>query len=77
MQGLGLFTIEQLVYLEGSKDSQRGQLLTTGPSTYKIPSCRDIPVDFRVALLGRAPNPKAIFCSKVTVIKIQLVTESS
>lgn len=65
MQGLGLFTMEQYVYLEGSKGSQRGQPFTTGPGTYKIPSCQDIPVDFRVALLGRAPNPKAIFSSKV------------
>ena len=65
MQGLGLFTMEQCVYLEGSKGAQRGQLFTTGPGTYKIPSCRDIPLDFRVALLGRSPNPKAIFSSKV------------
>ena len=65
MQGLGLFTLEQCVYLEGNKGTQRGQLFTTGPGTYKIPSCQDIPVDFRVSLLGRAPNPKAIFSSKV------------
>ena len=65
MQGMGLFTMEQCVYLEGSKGAQRGQLFTTGPGTYKIPSCQDIPVDFRVELLGRAPNPKAIFSSKV------------
>ena len=66
MQGLGLFTLEQCVYLEGNKETQRGQLFTTGPGTYKIPSCQDIPIDFRVALLGRAPNPKAIFSSKVS-----------
>lgn len=64
-QGLGLFTLEQCVYLEGGRNSQRGQLFTTGPGTYKLPSCKDIPLDFRVALLGRAPNPKAIFSSKV------------
>ena len=68
MQGLGLFTMEQCVYLEGSKGAQRGQLFTTGPGTYKIPSCQDIPLDFRVALLGRSPNPKAIFSSKVQYI---------
>ena len=67
MQGLGLFTLEQFVYLQKSKGSQKGQLFTTGPGTYKIPSCQDIPVDFRVALLGRAPNPKAIFSSKVRI----------
>ena len=65
MQGMGLFTMEQCVYLEGNSETQRGKLFTTGPSTYKIPSCQDIPVDFRVALLGRSPNPKAIFSSKV------------
>ena len=65
MQGLGLFTLEQCVYLEGNKETQRGQLFTTGPGTYKIPSCQDIPIDFHIALLGRAPNPKAIFSSKV------------
>ena len=66
MQGLGLFTLEQCVYLDESKGSKRGQLFTTGPGTYKIPSCQDIPLDFHVALLGRAPNPKAIFSSKVS-----------
>lgn len=66
MQGLGLFTLEQCVYLEGTRVTQRGQLFTTGPGTYKIPSCQDIPIDFRVTLLGRAPNPKAIFSSKVS-----------
>lgn len=65
MQGMGLFTMEQCVYLEGNSGTQRGKLFTTGPGTYKIPSCQDIPVDFRVVLLGRAPNPKAIFSSKV------------
>ena len=54
------------MYLQGSRSAQRGQLFTTGPGTYKIPSCKDAPLDFRVALLGRAPNPKAIFSSKVT-----------
>ena len=55
------------MYLEGSKGAERGQLFTTGPGTYKIPSCQDIPVDFRVGLLERAPNPKAIFSSKVSI----------
>lgn len=64
-QGLGLFTMEERVYLEGSQHTQRGQPFSTGPGTYKIPTCKDIPLDFRVALLGRAPNPKGIFSSKV------------
>ncbi len=65
-QGLGLFTLEQCVHLEGTDRTQRGDLFTTGPGTYKLPSCGDIPKDFRVSLLGRAPNPKAIFSSKVS-----------
>ena len=65
MQGVGLYTMEQCVYLEGTSHTQRGQPFTTGPATYKIPSCSDIPAQFNVALLDRVPNPHAIFSSKV------------
>ena len=64
-QGLGLVTLEQCVYLEGNQRTQRGTTFTTGPGTYKIPSVSDVPVVFNVSLLDRAPNPKAIFSSKV------------
>ena len=64
-QGLGLFTLEQCVYLEGNQRTPRGQLYTTGPGTYKIPSVSDIPVQLNVSLMDRTPNPKAIFSSKV------------
>ena len=40
-------------------------MFTTGPGSYKIPSSSDVPVEFNVSLLDRAPNPKAIFSSKV------------
>ena len=66
-QGLGLFTLEQCVYLEGNQRTQRGTTFTTGPGTYKIPSVSDVPVEFNVSLLDRTPNPKAIFSSKVVV----------
>ena len=65
-QGLGLFTLEQCVYLEGNQRTPRGQLYTTGPGTYKIPSVSDIPVQLNVSLMDRTPNPKAIFSSKVS-----------
>ncbi|KAF0046337.1 hypothetical protein F2P81_002866 [Scophthalmus maximus] len=58
VQGLGLFTLEQLHY------SPRGVLLTRGPGSYKIPAFGDIPTDFTVSLLRDAPNEKAIFASK-------------
>ena len=67
-QGLGLFTMEQCVYLEGNGRTQRGQLYTTGPGTYKIPACSDIPVQLNVTLLDETSNPNAIFSSKVTCI---------
>ncbi len=53
------------MYLEGNQRTQRGTTFTTGPGTYKIPSVSDVPVVFNVSLLDRAPNPKAIFSSKV------------
>ena len=65
-QGLGLYTMEQCVYLEGNTRTQRGQLYTTGPGTYKIPTCSDIPVELNVTLMDGTSNPQAIFSSKVT-----------
>lgn len=59
MQGLGLFTLEELHY------SPEGSLQTRGPSTYKIPAFGNIPTEFRVSLLRDCPNKKAIYASKV------------
>ncbi|KAM7375600.1 hypothetical protein PAMA_014620 [Pampus argenteus] len=58
MQGLGLFTLEELHY------SPRGVLLTRGPGSYKIPAFGDIPTELNVSLLRDAPHDKAIFASK-------------
>ena len=57
--------MEQCVYLEGNGRTQRGQLYTTGPGTYKIPAVSDIPVQLNVTLLDGTSNPQAIFSSKV------------
>ncbi|XP_061745952.1 xanthine dehydrogenase/oxidase isoform X2 [Nerophis ophidion] len=58
MQGVGLFTLEELHY------SPDGVLLTRGPGSYKIPAFGDIPTHLSVSLLRDAPNDKAIFASK-------------
>ncbi|XP_070285048.1 xanthine dehydrogenase/oxidase isoform X1 [Myotis yumanensis] len=58
VQGLGLFTLEELHY------SPEGNLITRGPSTYKIPAFGNIPTEFRVSLLRDSPNKKAIYASK-------------
>ncbi|KAL9103584.1 MAG: hypothetical protein Q9163_001386 [Psora crenata] len=46
VQGMGLFTIEELLWHRAS-----GQMFTRGPGTYKIPGFRDIPQEFNVSLL--------------------------
>ncbi|ROL53594.1 Xanthine dehydrogenase/oxidase [Anabarilius grahami] len=58
MQGLGLFTLEELRY------SPDGYLYTRGPGMYKIPAFGDIPIELKVSLLRDAPNERAIFSSK-------------
>jgi xanthine dehydrogenase large subunit len=58
VQGLGWLTCEEVIY------DDDGRLITHGPSTYKIPTCGDVPLDFRVALLDRAPQPNVIGGSK-------------
>ncbi|XP_036419585.1 xanthine dehydrogenase/oxidase isoform X2 [Colossoma macropomum] len=58
MQGVGLFTLEELRY------SPQGHLYTRGPGMYKIPAFGDIPTELKVSLLRDAPNEKAIFSSK-------------
>jgi len=58
VQGLGLCTLEEMVW------NADGSLFTRGPSTYKIPSFNDIPVDFRVSLLEDTPAVNTIHSSK-------------
>uniref|UniRef100_A0AAQ4RDC3 Aldehyde oxidase 6 n=1 Tax=Gasterosteus aculeatus aculeatus TaxID=481459 RepID=A0AAQ4RDC3_GASAC len=58
MQGLGLYTLEEL------KFSPSGLLYTRGPSQYKIPAVCDVPLRFNVYLLPDSSNPHAIYSSK-------------
>ncbi|HSH42673.1 MAG TPA: molybdopterin cofactor-binding domain-containing protein, partial [Arenicellales bacterium] len=50
VQGMGWLTSEELWW------NERGELKTHAPSTYKIPTSADLPVDFRVRLLESAAN---------------------
>jgi xanthine dehydrogenase large subunit len=59
VQGMGWLTTEELVF-----DAQ-GRLRTHAPSTYKIPTARDVPEDFRVELFNSKGNEMAsIYRSK-------------
>ncbi|KZC06074.1 Xanthine dehydrogenase [Dufourea novaeangliae] len=58
MQGYGLFTLEEMVYL------RNGALFSRGPGAYKLPGFADIPELFNVSLLKGAPNPRAVYSSK-------------
>ncbi|CAF5217443.1 unnamed protein product [Rotaria magnacalcarata] len=66
MQGVGLFTMEELIW--GDHKQQKwikpGFLFSRGPDTYKIPSFSDVPLDLRVSLLSESSNPRAIYSSK-------------
>lgn len=58
VQGLGWLTDEQVLV------GPHGGVTTLGPSTYKVPSVGDVPLDFRVDLLDRADQPGVIGGSK-------------
>jgi xanthine dehydrogenase large subunit len=53
VQGMGWLTSEELWW------DAAGRLRTHSPSTYKIPTCRDVPADFRVAIYARGRNREA------------------
>ncbi|KAM4627022.1 aldehyde oxidase 1-like [Discoglossus pictus] len=58
VQGIGLYTTEELKYSPG------GDLYTRGPFQYKIPSVCDIPQEFNVSLMASSQNPYTIYSSK-------------
>jgi xanthine dehydrogenase large subunit len=59
LQGAGWLTSEELWW------NGRGELKTHAPSTYKIPTARDWPMEARVNLLEDSPNPEdTIYRSK-------------
>lgn len=58
---LGYWLTEHLVY-----ERQTGRLLTNRTWTYKPPGAKDIPIDFRIELLQKNPNPAGFMRSKTT-----------
>ena len=59
IQGAGWLTSEELWW------NEKGELKTYAPSTYKIPTSSDFPIDFRVKILESAANKEeTIFRSK-------------
>jgi len=58
IQGVGWCTTEEI------KWDSAGNLLTHSPDTYKIPTSKDVPADFRVELLQNATNLNAVHGSK-------------
>jgi xanthine dehydrogenase large subunit len=58
IQGIGWLTTEELVW------NDRGALVSSGASTYKLPTLGECPPVFNVALLERAAEPGVIYGSK-------------
>ncbi|KAF5279176.1 hypothetical protein FQR65_LT03423 [Abscondita terminalis] len=58
MQGYGFYMLEEIMF------TPDGVMLTKGPGTYKLPGFGNVPLEFNVTLLKRAPNSKAIYSSK-------------
>lgn len=57
--GLGYWLTEKLVY-----HRETGELLTNRSWNYKPPGFKDIPIDFRIHLLQKTPNPLFVLRSK-------------
>lgn len=58
VQGVGWLTCEEVLFRDD------GSPVTTGPSTYKIPAVGDVPLEFTVDLLPKAPQPGVVHGSK-------------
>ncbi|KAH8358794.1 hypothetical protein KR093_002517 [Drosophila rubida] len=59
VMGLGYYLTELLRY-----DRQTGRLLTNRTWNYHPPGAKDIPIDFRIELLQKSPNPVGFLRSK-------------
>jgi len=58
IQGIGWLTTEELVW------NEHGAFLSSGASTYKLPTLGECPAVFNVALLQRAAEPGVVYGSK-------------
>ncbi|XP_034488432.1 aldehyde oxidase 4 [Drosophila innubila] len=61
VMGLGYYLTELLLY-----DRQTGRILTNRTWNYHPPGAKDIPIDFRIELLQKSPNPVGFLRSKAT-----------
>lgn len=61
VMGLGYWLMEYLTF-----SPETGELLTNRTWNYKPPGVKDIPIDFRVYLRRKAPNPFGVLRSKAT-----------
>lgn len=59
MMGLGYFLLEKPLY-----DSETGKALSNRAWEYKVPLAQDVPVDLRITLLDKNPNPLGVLGSK-------------
>ncbi len=59
VQGVGWLTQEEVRW-----DPRTGRLLTLAPTTYKLPTARDVPPDLRTRLFAHAADPDTIHASK-------------
>lgn len=61
VMGMGYWLQEVLVY-----DNSTGQLVSNRTWNYKVPTAKDIPVDFRIKFLQKSKNPYGVLRSKAT-----------
>ncbi|CRL08599.1 CLUMA_CG021336, isoform A [Clunio marinus] len=59
VMGLGIWLTENLIY-----DPKTAELLTDRSWNYKPPGAKDIPIDFRIKLVQKKPNPCFVLRSK-------------
>ena len=62
IQGVGWLTLEELVWDE--RPATKGQLMTAGASTYKLPAWSELPQELNIDFLSRATEPGVVFGSK-------------
>lgn len=63
VMGMGYFTTEKVVV------GENGEILSNRTWNYTPPGAKDIPIDFRIKLPGKNPNPVGVLKSKGEFVK--------